>query len=188
MDQLIKTIRKVMPAVVTEINEKRIPALESSWGRPFKEEMANENQVTVEIAKAYARPVNNTLYRHVKQELKGFQEHTTDGSDYIFEGTLIEDKNSFSPGPGWVGNGFAKTDWHMLKKFGVNDNGRITSVFIALVDLSKCQAAWSERQSNTNRSTIDFRVEDYPHINVVVGSVKMNRVKLKPIPQNILDL
>ena len=185
MDKLAQAIRKVIPAVIKEINEERIPALESSWGRSFKEEMANENQVTVEIAKNYARPVNNILYRHIKEELEEFKEHTTDGSDYIFEGTLIEDKNSFSPGNGWVGNGFAKTDWHMLKKFGVDDNGRITSVFIALVDISKCQAAWSDRQINTNRSTIQFRAEDLPYINVVVGEIKENKVWLKPIPVRV---
>jgi hypothetical protein len=185
MKQLVETIRKVIPAVIKEINEERIPALETSWGRSFKEEMANENQVTVEIAKNYARPVNNTLYRHIKQELEDFKEHTTDGSDYIFEGTLIEDKNSFSPGNGWVGNGFTKTDWHMLKKFGVNENGRLTSVFIALVDLGKCQAAWSDRQINTNRSTIQFRKEDLPHINVVVGEIKENKVWLKPVPVKV---
>ena len=182
MEQLIETIRKVIPAVIKEINEERIPALETSWGRSFKEEMANENQVTVEIAKNYARPVNNTLYRHIKEELDEFKEHTTDGSDYIFEGVLIEDKNSFSPGNGWVGNGFAKTDGHMLKKFSVNEDGRITSVFIALVDLSKCQSAWSDRKINTNRSTIQFRNDDLQHINVVVGDVKQNKVWLKPLP------
>ena len=117
--------------------------------------------------------------------MEEFKEPTTDGSDYIFEGTLIEDKNSFSPGNGWVGNGFAKTDWHMLKKFGVDDDGRITSVFIALVDISKCQAAWSDRQINTNRSTIQFRAEDLPYINVVVGDIKENKVWLKPIPVRV---
>jgi hypothetical protein len=185
MEKLAEAIKKVIPAVIKEINEERIPALETSWGRSFKEEMANENQVTVEIAKNYARPVNNTLYRHIKQELEEFKEHTTDGSDYIFDNILIEDKNSFSPGNGWVGNGFAKTDWHMLKKFGVDDDGRITSVFIALVNLGKCQAAWSDRQINTNRSTIQFRAEDLPHINVVVGKIKENKVWLKPIPVEV---
>ena len=185
MDKLVKTIRKVIPAVIKEINEERIPALETSWGRSFKEEMANENQVTVEIAKNYARPVNNTLYRHIKQELDAFQEHTTDGSDYIFEGTLIEDKNSFSPGNGWVGNGFSKTDWHMLKKFGINDDGRITSVFIALVDLSKTQGAWSDRQINTNRSVIQFMNEDIDKIIVVVGDIRPAKKYAKPIMESV---
>ena len=70
----------------------------------------------------------------------------------------------------------------MLKKFGVDDNGRITSAFIALVNLSKCNAAWSDRQINTNRSTIQFRKEDLEHINVVVGDIKQNKVWLKPVP------
>jgi hypothetical protein len=73
----------------------------------------------------------------------------------------------------------------MLKKFGVDDDGRITSVFIALVNLGKCQAAWSDRQINTNRSTIQFRAEDLPHINVVVGKIKENKVWLKPIPVEV---
>ena len=36
MDELVKTIRKVIPAVIKEINEERIPALETSWGRSFR--------------------------------------------------------------------------------------------------------------------------------------------------------
>lgn len=182
MQKLIKTIRKVIPAVIAEINEKRIPALELSWGRPFKEEMANENQVTVEIAKNYARPVNNTLYQHIRQYLKEFKEHTTNGSDYSFGKILIEDKNSFSPGNGWVGNGFDKTNWHLLKKFGVDDNGRIISAFIALVDISKCKAAWSDRKINTNRSIIQFCNEDLKHLNVIVGELKQGKKWIKPIP------
>ena len=53
-DKLLKlkqAIQQVLPAVIKEINEERIPALESAWGRTFKEELENENQVTVEIAK-----------------------------------------------------------------------------------------------------------------------------------------
>jgi hypothetical protein len=63
MNELISTIRKVLPEVIKEVNDVRMPALEKAWGRDFKEEMKNENQVTVEIAKNYARPFNNALYR-----------------------------------------------------------------------------------------------------------------------------
>ena len=185
MQTLIDTLKKVMPAVIKEMNEVRIPALETAWGRPFVDEMANENQVTVEIAKNYARPLNNTMYRHVKAELPDFVEKTTDGSDYEFQGTLIEDKNSFSDGNGWVGNGFKKTPIHLLKKFQVDSNGRITHAFVALVDLSKCKSGWSAKTTDTNRSVIQFSVADLQHLQVIVGSIKTNKKYLKPIMAEI---
>ena len=185
MHTLIQAIQQVLPAVVKEINEVRIPALEAAWGRTFKDEMANENQVTVEIAKNYARPVNNTFLRHIQAILPGFTEHTTDGSDYALNGVLIEDKNSFSEGNGWVGNGFQKTPMHLLKKFKVDANGRITHAFIALVDLSKCQSGWSAKTMNTNRSVIAFELADEAHIQIVCGTLKRNKKFLKPIMEAV---
>lgn len=181
MNQLVTTIQQVLPAVIREVNEVRIPALETAWGRTFAQEMANEDQVTVEIAKNYARPLNNTFLRHIRAVLPNFSEHTTDGSDYEFNGVLIEDKNSFSESNGWVGNGFAKTPMHLLKKFKVDSNGRITHAFVALVDLSKCQSGWSAKTVNTNRSVIQFETADVAHIQVIYGKLKPNRKFLKPV-------
>jgi hypothetical protein len=186
MKKLVTTIQSVLPDVIKEVNKIRIPALEKAWGRSFAEEMKNEDQVTVEIAKNYARVLNNTFYRHIQQKIKSFKEHTTNGSDYIFQNIPIEDKNSFSPDSiGWVGNGFNKTPIHLLKKFRVDKNGRIIEAFIALVDISKVNKGWSERKINTNRSTIDFSLEDFDIITVIYGELKKNKKKLKPITQRI---
>ena len=185
IQKLKQAIQQVLPEVIREINEERIPALESAWGRTFKEELENENQVTVEIAKNYARPVNNTFYRHIRSVLPEFEEHTTDGSDYVLDGVLIEDKNSFSPSNGFVGNGFAKTPVHMLKKFRVDENGRIREAFIAVVDLSKTQGAWSEKSINTNRSTIQFANDDIPQINVIFGSIRPAKKWAKLITESV---
>lgn len=178
---LIDAFKKVLPAVIKEMNEIRLPALERAWGRKFKEELSNENQVTVEIAKNYVRPLNNTFFRHIKNEVPTFEEHTTDGSDYIYDGVLIEDKNSFSDANGWVGNGFKKTPIHILKKFQVDENGKIIKAFIAIVDLSKCESVWSMKAINTNRSVITFKTDDAKHIDVIVGKLKLNRKYIKPI-------
>jgi hypothetical protein len=185
LNNLAEAIRDVLPEVIKEINEIRIPALEQAWGRSFADELANENQVTVEIAKNYARPVNNTFYEHIKRVLPEFTEHTTDGSDYALEGILIEDKNSFSASNGWVGNGFNKTPVHLLKKFEVDADGRITKAFIALVDLSKTQGAWSDRQINTNRSVIQFMNEDIDNILLVTGSIRPAKKYAKPIMESV---
>jgi hypothetical protein len=182
MNKLVTTIRSVLSSVIEEVNTIRIPALEIAWGRSFKEEMLNEGQVTVEIAKNYARVLNNTFFRHISKNIKTFKEHTTNGSDYRYGNILIEDKNSFSPDAiGWVGNGFNKTPMHLLKKFRVDENGRITEAFIALVDTSKVQRGWSARKINTNRSIIDFSTYDIDCITVIYGQLKMNRKKIKPI-------
>lgn len=180
-------IRKVTPGVIQEMNEICIPALEKAWGRPFKDEMALENQVTVEIAKNYVRPLNNTFFRHISRELPNFREHTTNGSDYILGDILIEDKNSFSPlHPGWVGNGFTKTPIHLLKKFHTNEDGRIVGVFIALVDLSRCSSsAWTDRILNSNRSMLQFRKEDECHLKVLLGDLRAKKKYLQPILQNV---
>ena len=185
MQNLIKVIQNVLPAVISEVNEIRIPALEQAWGRSFADEMANEDQITVEIAKNYARPLNNAFFRHIRSQLPTFTEHTTNGSDYALGKILIEDKNSFSDGNGWVGNGFQKTPVHMLKKFQVDTNGRIIKAFIAIVDLSKCSSVWSAKTVNTNRSVIQFTKEDLKHVQVVVGSLKVNRKYLKPVMESV---
>lgn len=185
MDKLVNALKIAIPDAIREVNEVRIPALEQAWGRSFKDELQNETQKTVEIAKNYTRVVNNAIYRHVKKQLPTYQEHLTSGSDYNYDGTLIEDKNSFSASSDWVGNGFNKTPVHLLKKFKCDENGRITAAFVALVDLSKCKAKWTDRKINTNRSTISFSSEDADHVKVAYGSLIINPSKLKPVLKEI---
>ena len=180
MRSLIQCLQQVLPQIVKEFNETRLPALETAWGRSFRAELDNEDQKTVEISKNYSRPLNHTMFRHVNRLLPQFTEHTTAGSDYLFQGTPLEDKNSFSPSNSWVGNGFTKTNWHLLKKFQVDDAGRITHAFVALVDLSLCSAAWSAKTLKTNRSEIKFKNPDQPHITVIYGAVSAKKIYLQP--------
>jgi len=181
MQDLIQALQQALPLAIREMNEQRIPLLERAWGRSFRDEMANESQVTVEIAKNYARPLNNAIFRRVRELVPEFQENTINGSDYSLRGVLIEDKNSFSEGDGWVGNGFAKTPLHLLKKFTVNADGRITGCFAALVDLSQCTSGWSAKTTDTNRSTIQFVVADLPQIQVITGSIRAKKKYLAPV-------
>ena len=185
MNDLELIIKKILPDAIREINEIRLPALEMAWGRSFKEEMNNEDQVTVEISKNYSRVLNNCLYRHIRLHTDSFIEHTTNGSDYSYNGILIEDKNSFSENNSWVGNGFNKTPIHLLKKFVCDENGRIIKAFVAIVDLAKCNSGWSGKTLSTNRSTITFSNSDIDNIHVIYGDIKVNRKNLKPILMEI---
>lgn len=182
ISKLKQTIVQVFPAVIKEVNSVRIPALEQAWGRPFKDEFANEEQKTVEIAKNYARVLNNCVFRHISNVLPEFKEHTTNGSDYIYGDLLIEDKNSFSPdSKGWNGNGFDKTPLHLLKKFRCCENGRITEAFVALVDLSKCKSRWSDKSLTYNGSSIAFCNDDLNQIDVIIGQLQLKTKWVHPI-------
>ena len=189
MNELIQALKISIPQAVEDFNTVRLPMIEKSWGRSFKQEMLNENQVTVEIAKNFARPLNNCIFRYTNAILPQFTEHTTDGSDYVYGDILIEDKNSFSADSnGWVGNGFKKTPIHLLKKFKCDSNGRIISLFAAIVDLSTCSSQWSDKKIDTNRSVISFEVSDYNKISIIHGNLKLNKKYIKPILIDIKDI
>lgn len=183
-DPLIHTLRKIFIPGIIEFNDEPKVDIEKSLGRPYAEEMANEEHVITETAKLYARPVNNTFFRLIQQELPNFKEHTTNGSDYLYNGIPIEDKNSFShDSNSWVGNGFKKTKWHFLKKFRIDrSTGCIIEASAILVDTSKCKGSWSGRQGDkTNRSNLKFLNEDLEHIHIICGSMVPKAKYLKPI-------
>lgn len=186
MDQrFIEAVELSIEPAVRDFNERRLPALEQAWGRSYQAEMANESQQTVETTKNYSRPINNSFYREIQSRLPEFEEQTTNGSDYRYGEILIEDKNSFGSGNSWVGNGFLKTPMHLLKKFEIDDQGRITHAFVAVVDISLCQGAWTEKTTKTNRSELKFLVADREHIRVIMGRLAAGRRYLQPIPVRI---
>lgn len=171
LQPLVEAYKLALPKVIDEFNNIRLPQLEGAWGRTFETEFENESQKTVEITKQYARPLNNCFYKHITEVESDFLEDTTNGYDYRFREYLIEDKNSFSSNNNWVGNGFAKADWHVLKKFNVNDSGRITDAFLCLVNLSECSGAWSDKKVTTNRSVLQLSKHDVDKIILLHGSL-----------------
>ena len=179
--KLIEAYKVSYYPAIKEFNEVRLGALEQFWGRSFVEEMANEDNKTVEVTKSYSRSINNCFYRLIHKILPEFNEHTTSGSDYKLVNRLLEDKNSFSAGNGWAGNNCTKCDIHILKKFGIDEYGKINKVFIAIVDLSACKySSWSKRKSEkTNFTNLSFMNEDMEHIQVIVGKVVKSKKKCK---------
>lgn len=172
IESLGETVKSVLPSVVGEFNTTLLPAIETAWGRKFKDELENENQKTVEIAKNYARPLNNCFYRHINEQQPTFLEKTIDGSDYVFNDILVEDKNSFSTGNCWVGNGYKKTDIHLLKKFECDEDGKIIKAFIGIVSMKQVLGDWTDRTLQSHRSVLKFLNQDIDKIYVVHGSIR----------------
>jgi hypothetical protein len=171
LQPLVDAYQNALPEVIYEFNKLRLPQLEGAWGREFSLEFENESQKTVEITKQYTRPLNNCFYKHIKGIENEFVEDTTNGYDYRYNEYLIEDKNSFSSNNNWVGNGFAKSDWHILKKFSVDESGRIVKAFLCLVNIRDCSGEWSDKTVNTNRSILQLSKDDVDKIHIIHGSL-----------------
>jgi hypothetical protein len=177
--KLVTVYKSIWVKAIKEFNEMRLPALEKFWGRSYKEEMEHEGSTTVETTKSYSRGINNCIFRLVNKEIPSFTEHMTNGSDYKLGSILLEDKNSFGKGNSWAGNDCDKTSIHILKKFDIDDNGKITKVFIGIVDLSKCSSKWSGRSGKSNFTNLAFKNEDFDHIMVIVGKKGKSTKNLK---------
>lgn len=166
-------LRRLLPAAVLEFNTVRLPALEIAWGRPFKEEWETEDPKhrTQEITKVYTRIINNVLYKLLKENCPTFKEYGTVGSDFTIDSVPYEDKNSFSSSSTWTGNGYKKTDLHLLKKFEIDGDGRICGVFALLMNLSVCKSSWTAPALSSNFSSLQLLTEDADKIDVICGSL-----------------
>lgn len=184
MEPLIDTIRKKLPEIIRDFNEVRLPALEIFNGRPFRDEFTTET--TDSVTKVLCRGVNNAFYRSIRAELPEFTELATKGSDWMFGDIPIEDKNSFSDANAWTGNGFDKTGWHLLKKFKIDQDGRIIAAFVGLVDITKCSGCWSDKTMTSNFSSLKFACEDLQHIAVIHGDLRPKKKWLAVVPAPLL--
>jgi hypothetical protein len=183
MEPLIATLRRLLPNIIQDFNHVRLPALEVALGRPFREEFTTET--TDSVTKVLCRPLNNSMFRHLHAELPEFSEIATKGFDWKFGDIPIEDKNSFSSADAWTGNGFDKTGWHLLKKFTVNEDGRITEAFVALVDITKCSGCWTGKTMTSNFSSLKFTCDDIPHLHIIHGEVKPKKKWLAIVPKSV---
>lgn len=181
MQRLADGFRTVLPKVITEFNTVLLPHLEAFLGRTIISEFPDPAKRTSETTKVVTRGLDNAFFRHIHTLLPEFIEDEGDGRDYRFGATPIENKNTFGKGDTWTGNGYAKTGWHLLKKFQVNNDGRITHAFIALVNLDECQSCWSEKTTKSNFSSLALKAIDKDKIVVAVGSLKTNPKNLCPI-------
>lgn len=181
MQPLISTIRKVYPQAIEEFNNIKMPLLEQFLGRSIIEEFPDPVKRTSETTKVLARGLDNTFFRHIHAEQPTFIEDESSGMDNRFGDIPIEQKITFGQGDSWTGNGYDKTGWHLLKKFSMNESGRINGCFIALVNLEECTSKWSERTLKSNFSSLHLKRVDLDKIHVIVGSLKVNPVNLAPV-------
>jgi len=181
MEPLISAIRVAAPIAINEFNTERLPHLEQFLGHSIVDEFPDPRTRTAEATKVMVRGIDNAFYKHIHDVAPTFVEDEGAGRDNMFGDIPIEGKCTFGKGGSWTGNGYDKTGWHLLKKFGTNELGRINTCFIALVNLDECVSKWSERTIKSNFSSLHLLSVDVDKIHVIVGSLKTNPKNLVPV-------
>jgi hypothetical protein len=147
------------------------------WEQTFEEWVKDKK--TEEITKQLSPLFNLYLKKNLKKI--GFQVKEGVGQDYVWEGIPIEGKLTLSKKNGWTGNGFPKTNWHLLVKIQFDENGQISGSLVCLVPLNECKSSWSKTSDTNNFSSLKLFSEDYEKIIMVVGNFKKNPTYLDPI-------
>ena len=181
MDPLINAIRNIHLSAINEFNTVKMPLLEEALGRSIIEEFPDPVKRTAETTKVLARILDNTFFRHIHAIEPTFIEDEGAGRDNLFGTIPIEQKITFGKGDSWTGNGYDKTGWHLLKKFSMNDAGRINGCFLALVNLEECTSRWSERTLQSNFSSLHLKSVDRDKVHVIVGNLRPKPVYLEPV-------
>ena len=179
INSLVAAVKATVPGVVTEWNTKKLPQFESLVEQSFRQYF--EGRQTQEKTKLVAPILDVVFARSMKALLQDFVIDEGVGRDYRYGTTPLESKITLGQGNGWVGNGYAKTPWHILMKFNMDEDGHINEMFATLVNLDQCESKWTAPDTNSNFSGLTFLVEDSAKLIPIIGTVKHNSKYLKPI-------
>ena len=179
INNLVAAIKASVPDVVTEWNTKKLPQFENLVEQSFRQYF--DGRQTQEKTKLVAPILDVVFARLMKALLEDFEIDEGKGRDYCYRTTPLESKITLGQGNGWVGNGYAKTPWHILMKFNMDDDGHINEMFATLVNLDECQSKWTAPDTSSNFSGLTFLVEDAAKLVPIIGTVKHNSKYLKPI-------
>lgn len=167
--KLCDSIEEVTPLLVQEWNNVKIKQFHALYEKSFSEYY--NNRQTQEKTKNVSPVIDTVFTRLMSEKLEGFEVDEGKGRDYKWNDIPIECKITLSDGNSWTGNGYSKTDIHVLFRFNINDDGIINSYLALITDLSKCESGWSAPAKTANFSQLKFLNSDITNINVLHGSV-----------------
>ena len=177
--KLREAIAAVIPELVEEWNTVKLPKFEDLYEQSFAELF--KDRQTQEKTKIVAPCLDVVFARLITKYIPNFEIDETVGRDYKWNDEGYECKMTFGAGTGWTGNGYTKTSKHILLRFTLTEDGKITEMFASLVDLDECRSRWTDPTTKSNFSTLAFVKEDADVLDVIVGDMKVNKVYIKPI-------
>ena len=175
---LAKTLREVMPQICDEWNTVSLPLMEKLYRKSFKNIF--KNRQTQEKTKAISPIIDEIIAEKIQEKISNFTITEGKGFDYTLNDTEIEWKNSLSDSDSWTGNGYKKTNWHVLCKFIPNEDGIIEEYFACIVPYDMVDSNWSDTGNNSNFSSLQLLKSDLDNIIEISGKFKQARKYLKP--------
>lgn len=174
---LTEIIKNNWEEIITQYNKHIEEKFEDFFFMTYSEYFKDAK--TQEITKIIS-PVFNLILCKVLNP-NGFNRCETDGVDYNFEGLAIEGKITLSTNNSWTGNGYKKTNWHLLVKLNLNKDGIVVSSFCALVPIDECVSKWTVPTLDSNFSSLKFDNIDSDKIVIINGKLEKKTKLLAPI-------
>jgi len=178
IEDLAVAIGQVIPFVCKEWNENNLQLFETAYrGKSFRQIFAGRQ--TQEKTKAISPIIDEIFSEFIQEKLPAFRITEGKGKDYTINSTWVEWKNSLSDKNAWTGNGYAKTNWHVLCKFIPNEDGVIEKYFACIVPYDKVESNWSPT-GNSNFSELKLLKTDLDQVIEISGSFKPLRKFSQP--------
>ena len=170
-------LQEQLPFIVEEWNTVSLPLMEKLYRKSFKDIF--KNRQTQEKTKAISPIIDEIIAEKIQEKVSNFTITEGKGFDYTLNETEIEWKNSLSDSDSWTGNGYRKTNWHVLCKFIPNEDGVIESYFACIIPYDMIESNWSET-GNSNFSSLKLLKDDNLNIIKVAGTLTSAKKYLKP--------
>ncbi len=178
IELLSEALKEVMLPVCKEWNTVSLPMMQNLYrDRSFKSIF--EGRQTQEKTKTVSPILDEIVAEFIKDKISNFTITEGKGFDYTLNDTQIEWKNSLSDSISWTGNGYNKTNWHVLCKFILNEDGVIEKYFACIVPYDMVESKWSPT-GNSNFSELKLLKTDLDQVIEVVGSLKPSRKFSQP--------
>ena len=169
IELLVKVLKEVMPLICKEWNTVSLPLMEKLYRKSFKDIF--KNRQTQEKTKAISPIIDEIIAEFIQKKIEAFTTTEGKGFDYTLNDILIEWQNSLSESNSWTGNGYRKTNWHVLCKFIPNEDGVIEKYFACIVPYDMVESNWSAT-GNSNFSSLSILKTDLDQVIEVSGSFK----------------
>lgn len=179
---IISAIKHCVLSVINWWNADMLPLFESLYGESWKDFFSkiSPKQITQEKTKLATTIFTNRLNSCIKRKLGDKFEIANDTSfDVTFNvnGEIypVEQKLTTQPVNAkyhtWTGNHVSnKVGPHLLIRLEIDDNGKITGVYVGLLELDRCDITkWSSTKSDVNYATLKLRWSDRNQLQDILG-------------------
>ena len=177
IELLAQALQEVMPQICDDWNTVSLPLMEKLYRKSFKDIF--NNRQTQEKTKAISPIIDEIIAEKIQEKISNFTITEGKGFDYTLNNTEIEWKNSLSDSNSWTGNGYLKTNWHVLCKFIPNEDGIIEKYFACIVPYDMLESNWSDT-GNSNFSSLKLLKSDLDNIIEISGNFKQSVKYLQP--------